>query len=64
MNDDCIFFCVFTNCVVIERYDCSGAGDVVTSTVVQLSSDRTIKGATGHVLKVNKTSISDLGFYF
>ncbi|CAG7821754.1 unnamed protein product [Allacma fusca] len=40
---------------VIERYDCSGAGDVDTSAVVTVSTDGTIKGASGKVIQVPKT---------
>lgn len=36
---------------VIGRYDCSGAGDVDTSTVVQ-STDGELVGLTGRKLKV------------
>lgn len=38
---------------VIERFDCSGAGDVDTSTIVQ-AADGCITGLTGRELKVNK----------
>lgn len=37
---------------VIARYDCSGAGDVDTSTVVT-PEDNSIKGLSGRTLKVN-----------
>jgi hypothetical protein len=36
---------------VIERFDCSGAGDVDTSTVVQVK-DGEIQGLSGRKLKV------------
>jgi hypothetical protein len=37
---------------VIERFDCSGAGDVDTSTVVQVK-DGEIQGLSGRKLKVS-----------
>lgn len=37
---------------VIERYDCSGCGDVSTSTIVTATSD-TITGLSGRTLKLS-----------
>lgn len=37
---------------VIERYDCSGCGDVDTSKKVAVSADGTIVGLSGRVLRV------------
>lgn len=37
---------------VIERYDCSGAGDVDTSTVLKPNSDGVVTGLSGRKLKV------------
>ncbi|XP_050554700.1 tripeptidyl-peptidase 2 isoform X2 [Spodoptera frugiperda] len=37
---------------VIERYDCSGCGDVDTSTVIKKVSDGCITGLTGRKLKI------------
>jgi len=39
---------------VIERYDCSGAGDVDTSTIVKISSDGFITTLSGRKLKVSE----------
>jgi len=36
---------------VIERFDCTGSGDVDTSTVVQ-ANDGEIQGVSGRTLKV------------
>lgn len=38
---------------VIERFDCSGCGDITTSTVVTASSD-SITGLSGRTLKLSK----------
>lgn len=38
---------------VIERFDCSGCGDVDTSTVIRKVVDGSITGLTGRKLKVN-----------
>lgn len=38
---------------VIERFDCSGCGDVDTSTVIKKVVDGCITGLTGRKLKVN-----------
>nr|CAD7443337.1 unnamed protein product [Timema bartmani] len=37
---------------VVERYDCSGAGDVDTSIVVQANNDGNIVGVSGRLLKI------------
>lgn len=37
---------------IIERFDCSGCGDVDTSKKVQVSGDGTIQGVSGRTLKV------------
>jgi tripeptidyl-peptidase-2 len=42
---------------VIERFDCSGAGDVDTSVVVQVK-DGEIQGLSGRKLKVSASLIS------
>lgn len=38
---------------VIERFDCSGSGDVDTSTIIRKVTDGGITGLTGRKLKVN-----------
>ncbi|KAH9635138.1 hypothetical protein HF086_000859 [Spodoptera exigua] len=40
---------------VIERYDCSGCGDVDTSTVIKKVTDGCITGLTGRKLKIPET---------
>lgn len=37
---------------IIERFDCSGCGDVDTSKKVQVSNEGTIQGLSGRTLKV------------
>jgi len=37
---------------VIERYDCSGAGDVDTKTILTPNEDGTVTGFDGTVFKV------------
>lgn len=38
---------------IIERFDCSGCGDVDTSKKVQVSADGTIQGLSGRTLKIS-----------
>ncbi|CAG2057979.1 unnamed protein product [Timema podura] len=45
---------------VVERYDCSGAGDVDTSIVVQANNDGNIVGVSGRLLKSNKDDTSEI----
>ncbi|XP_041975200.1 tripeptidyl-peptidase 2 [Aricia agestis] len=40
---------------VIERFDCSGAGDVDTSTIIRKVVDNCITGVTGRKLKIPET---------
>nr|CAD7579128.1 unnamed protein product [Timema californicum] len=37
---------------MVERYDCTGAGDVDTSIVVQANDDGNIVGVSGRLLKI------------
>ncbi|XP_059046932.1 tripeptidyl-peptidase 2 [Achroia grisella] len=48
---------------VIERYDCSGCGDVDTSTVIKKVTDGHITGLTGRKLKVPETWKNPTGTY-
>lgn len=48
---------------IIERFDCSGAGDVDTSKVVQ-APDGYINGLTGRKLKVCLINIKYCNIYF
>lgn len=43
---------------VIERFDCSGCGDVDTSTVRKCTDDGYITGVTGRKLKVSNSELS------
>lgn len=49
---------------VIERYDCSGCGDVDTSTIIRTVTDGGITGLTGRKLKVNTGLFCCRGFRF
>ncbi|XP_052750158.1 tripeptidyl-peptidase 2 [Galleria mellonella] len=48
---------------VIERFDCSGSGDVDTSTVIKKDTDGCITGLTGRKLKVPETWKNPSGEY-
>jgi len=48
---------------VIDCVDCSGSGDVDTSTVVQAGSDGTLQGLSGRKLKLGTNVINPTGQY-
>ena len=48
----------------MDLIDCSGSGDVETSTVVDLGEDGFIEGKTGRKLKVSESILLSFGFFY